>query len=87
MLDLTIQPKINPIFRMQFEKTQNNFVLLYPEGMIKLNESAATILQYCDGNRSLNDIINTLEQRFNEPELKKDVLAFIQQAYAKQWLK
>lgn len=87
MLDLAIQPKINPIFRMQFEKIQNNFVLLYPEGMIKLNESAATILQHCDGNRSLNDIINTLEQRFDDPELKNDVLAFIQQAYVKQWLK
>lgn len=64
MLDLTTQPKINHIFRLQFEESQNNFVLLYPEGMIKLNDSAANILQYCDGNHSLDDIINSLKERF-----------------------
>ncbi|CAC9503121.1 Coenzyme PQQ synthesis protein D [uncultured Gammaproteobacteria bacterium] len=88
MLDLTTQPKINHIFRLQFEESQNNFVLLYPEGMIKLNDSAANILQYCDGNHSLDDIINSLKERFgNSADIENDVTEFIQQAYEKQWLK
>jgi pyrroloquinoline quinone biosynthesis protein D len=88
MLDLTTQPKIKHIFRLQFEESQNNFVLLYPEGMIKLNDSAANILQYCDGNHSLDDIINSLKERFgNSADIENDVTEFIQQAYEKQWLK
>lgn len=88
MLNLATQPKINCIFRLQFEESQNGFVLLYPEGMIKLNDTATTILQYCDGSHSLGDIINNLKERFdNSADIENDVITFAQQAYEKQWLK
>jgi len=39
-LSSTSVPAINPLFRLQFEKAQDSWVLLYPEGMVKLNQSA-----------------------------------------------
>jgi pyrroloquinoline quinone biosynthesis protein D len=38
-------PAIDRKFRLQWEAAQNAHVLLYPEGMIKLNASAGEILK------------------------------------------
>jgi pyrroloquinoline quinone biosynthesis protein D len=35
------KPCLSRLFRMQWEEVQNNYVLLYPEGLVKLNQSAA----------------------------------------------
>ena len=62
-----ILPKVPAIrrgFRLQFEPAQGCHVLLYPEGMIKLNDSASEILQQVDGKRSVAEIIGNLHQRF-----------------------
>ena len=37
-------------YRFQWEPAQNAFVLLYPEGMVKLGGSAGEILKRVDGN-------------------------------------
>ncbi|CAG1020084.1 partial PqqA binding protein, partial [Patescibacteria group bacterium] len=39
--------------RLQWEEAQQKFVILYPEGMVELNQSSAEILKLCDGTRSL----------------------------------
>jgi pyrroloquinoline quinone biosynthesis protein D len=75
-------------FRLQWEPVQNCHVLLYPEGMIQLNDSAAAVLQLVDGKRPVDDIIDTLATRFpNTPGLDEDVLAFIEVAHAQHWIK
>ncbi len=43
------RPAVGRGFRLQWEAAQNAHVLLYPEGMIKLNGSAGEILKRCDG--------------------------------------
>ena len=40
-------------FRLQWEPAQSCFVLLYPEGMVKLNQSAGEIMKRCDGQRDV----------------------------------
>ena len=47
-------------FRLQWEPAQNAHVLLYPEGMVKLNGSAGEILRRCDGARTLGEAIRDL---------------------------
>ena len=47
-------PRLSRLFRLQFESVQNAWVLLYPEGMVQLNPSAAEILRRCDGQRSID---------------------------------
>jgi pyrroloquinoline quinone biosynthesis protein D len=80
------QPRIGPGFRLQWEAAQEAFVLLYPEGMVKLNGSAGEIMKRCDGQRSVADIIADLEQAFNAGGLESDVLGFVQMAAEKRWL-
>ncbi|VFT72728.1 coenzyme PQQ synthesis protein D [Klebsiella aerogenes] len=39
-------------------------MILYPEGMAKLNETAAAILELVDGRRDVAAIIAMLNERF-----------------------
>lgn len=81
-------PALRPGYRMQWEPVQNCHVLLYPEGMVQLNESAAEVLQRVDGQRSVEEIINDLQARFpSAPELDEDVLAFIGEAHEQRWIR
>lgn len=74
-------------YRFQFEPAQNGHVLLYPEGMIKLNESAAAIGGLIDGQRSVTAIIAELDQQFpGVPELGEDVEQFMEVARAEHWI-
>ncbi|MBX2884648.1 MAG: pyrroloquinoline quinone biosynthesis peptide chaperone PqqD [Granulosicoccus sp.] len=79
-------PTINPLFRLQYEQAQESWVLLYPEGMVKLNPSAAEIMQRCDGKRTLSDIVQSLEEAFETTGLEKDVLGFADVALEQRWI-
>jgi pyrroloquinoline quinone biosynthesis protein D len=80
------QPAIGRGFRLQWEAAQNAHVLLYPEGMIKLNGSAGEILKRCDGATSIADITADLERAFAAANLSADVLRFVSMAVEKKWL-
>jgi pyrroloquinoline quinone biosynthesis protein D len=79
-------PAIERRFRLQWEAAQNAHVLLYPEGMIKLNASAGEILKRCDGRATLAEITASLEQSFAASGLSRDVFAFIAMAVEKKWV-
>lgn len=80
------RPVIRPGFRLQWEPVQNAHVLLYPEGMIKLNVPAAEILKRCDGTRTLDEIVVELETAFQRTGLKDEVTHFIAGATSSGWL-
>jgi pyrroloquinoline quinone biosynthesis protein D len=80
------RPCIGRGFRLQWETAQNAFVLLYPEGMIKLNQSAGEILKRCDGASTVDEITASLEQAFSTSGLKDDVIAFMAMAHEKHWV-
>jgi pyrroloquinoline quinone biosynthesis protein D len=80
------RPAIGRGFRLQWEPAQNAFVLLYPEGMIKLNASAGEILKRCDGAASVDEITASLEEAFSTQGLQADVLAFVAMAQEKHWV-
>ena len=83
---LTSKPAISRGFRLQWEPAQNAHVLLYPEGMVKLNGSAGEILKRCDGNRSVEAIVEDLQKAFDAPDLTNDVTAFMSFAVERKWL-
>jgi pyrroloquinoline quinone biosynthesis protein D len=60
-------------------------VLLYPEGMVKLNQSAGEILKRCDGSARAA-IVADLEAAFNASGLAADVEAFLEMADAQNWI-
>ena len=80
------QPAIAPGMRLQWEEAQQAHVLLYPEGMVKLNGSAGAILSRCDGVRTLADIVADLERSYGATGLGPDVSAFVALALERRWL-
>ncbi len=80
------RPTLASRFRLQFEPVQNAHVLLYPEGMIKLNRSAYEILQRCDGQRNIAELVTELELAFDKPGLTREVNQFIAAATTNGWL-
>ncbi len=79
-----LTPKWHQGYRFQYEPAQKAHVVLYPEGMIKLNDSAALIGGLIDGMRTITAIIHELQQQFpNVPELGMDVDEFMEGAKKK----
>ena len=79
-------PRIGHGFRLQWEEAQQAHVLLYPEGMVKLNGSAGEILSRCNGATPVSAIVADLEQRFGQSGLDKDVQAFLEIAQERRWV-
>ncbi|HEX8783088.1 MAG TPA: pyrroloquinoline quinone biosynthesis peptide chaperone PqqD [Steroidobacteraceae bacterium] len=82
----TMKPVIARGMRLQWEPAQEAHVLLYPEGMVKLNGSAGAILSRCDGVRTVADIVADLERAYGTGGLAEDVRAFVTMALEKRWL-
>lgn len=79
-------PRIARHYRLQWEPVQDCHVLLYPEGMVQLNRSAAEILMRCDGTRSVAAIVAELETAFATNGLAEDVAHFLAHARAQYWI-
>ncbi|WP_460133519.1 pyrroloquinoline quinone biosynthesis peptide chaperone PqqD [Pseudomonas sp. S1_E04] len=74
-------------YRYQYEPAQKGHVLLYPEGMIKLNYSAALIGGLIDGERDVAAIIAVLGEQFPAvPELVDHIEQFMEVARAEHWI-
>ncbi|HET9329516.1 MAG TPA: pyrroloquinoline quinone biosynthesis peptide chaperone PqqD [Steroidobacteraceae bacterium] len=82
----TARPALGAGMRLQWEPAQEAHVLLYPEGMVKLNGSAGAIMSRCDGVRTVADIVADLERSYELTGLSADVAAFLELALQKRWL-
>ena len=79
--------QISSDYRFQWEEAQQCFVLLYPEGMIQLSPTAGEILQRCQQQTSIDDLLKSLQDKFPDvDELVTDVLVFIIDAEQQGWL-
>ena len=83
---LMSKPSIAAMFRLQWEEVQQSWVLLYPEGMVKLNLSAAEILKRCDGDHTITQLIAELEQAFGETDLRDPIEGMLRAAFEKDWI-
>jgi pyrroloquinoline quinone biosynthesis protein D len=83
---LQARPRVGSGFRLQWEEAQQAWVLLFPEGMVKLNGSAGEIMKRCDGAHSVGEIVADLETSFDTQGLQADVLAFLDIARGKHWI-
>ena len=60
-------------FRMHWDKVRERHVILYPEGALGLNPTAVSVLELCDGKRTIEDIAEELSARFNGADVHDDV--------------
>lgn len=89
--DVALGPNVVPTFasthRLQWEEAQDCFVILYPEGMVKLNPSSAEILQQCDGEKNVEKIVNDLQEKYPDANLEEDILNFLEVAHNNGWIR
>lgn len=86
-LSLTSVPMLSAGYRFQWEEVQQGYVLLYPEGMVQLNDTAAAILTVCDGKHDVQEVIKHLEHEYEADDLTEDVLAFLMEAQTEGWIR
>jgi pyrroloquinoline quinone biosynthesis protein D len=79
-------PVIPGRFRLQWEPAQNSHVLLYPEGMVQLSDTAAEILKRINGTASVLIIVEELERSFPGAALRADVMEFLEVAQERGWI-
>lgn len=85
-MPLPERPKVAGRARMRYDKTRACQVLLLPERVVMLGESAAEILGLCDGRRRVAEIVAELKRRYPEADLEADVLEFLEEAVERKWL-
>lgn len=79
---------LNPMYLFRWEPTQDAHVLLYPEGIVKLNRTAAEIIEHCDG-RSAAAIAAALQRRYpgDDDRVAEGVYKFLEVFRAKGWIR
>ena len=85
-VDFKAVPRLATGYRFQWEEAQQNHVLLYPEGMVQLNDSAAEILRRCDGRHTVADIVNELESLFDTQGIAPQVHELLAEGTRRGWL-
>ena len=67
------RPRLADGARLQYDDVRQEHMLLIPEGAVRLNETAAQVLELCDGERSLEDIAAVLSERYAGADVTDDV--------------
>ncbi len=86
IIDFPNPPRLSPLFRMQYEPVQESWVLLYPEGMVQLNVTAAEILRRCDGKTDFVSIVQKLEKMFSTSGISSEVAALLREGHRRGWI-
>jgi pyrroloquinoline quinone biosynthesis protein D len=75
-------------YRFQWEPAQNCNVLLYPEGMVKLNGAAGEILKrISEKKQTVAELIAELKVAFDGADLNDDVYHFLEEAFNNDWIR
>ena len=69
-------PQLRRGVRLSFDHVRETHVLLFPEGVLVPNPTAAAVLELCDGARSVTEITTALSKRYSGV-LEQDVLAVL----------
>jgi len=83
---LSDRPRLRSPGRMKYDKARQTELLLLPERIVELNESAGAILRLCDGRRTIAQLIEELETKYMQTDLQNDVCEFLASAAERGWL-
>jgi pyrroloquinoline quinone biosynthesis protein D len=67
--------------------TEENRMILFPEGAIKLQGTGREVLERCDGQRTFGEIIAQLEKEFEKADpvkIRADISVFLEQLQKKR---
>ena len=78
--------EINPLYLFRWEEPQQAHVLLYPEGVVKVNETGAAILKLCNGINTVAEVISELNNKYTT-DVTDSIYKFLEVAHAKGWIR
>ena len=67
------RPRLVTGARVLYDEVREEHVLLIREGIVRLNSTAAEVLELCDGELSLDEIVRALAERYDGADLRADV--------------
>lgn len=74
--------------RFQWEEAQQSYVILFPEGMVKLHGGAGEVMKRVDGKSTVGDIVADLKATFPDAEgIEDDIIGMFDLALGKAWLR
>jgi pyrroloquinoline quinone biosynthesis protein D len=75
--------------RFQWEEAQQSYVILFPEGMVKLHGGAGEVIKRVDGKASVGDIVAELKVAFPDAAagIEADIIGMFEMAYGKAWIR
>ena len=84
----TSRPKLPRHAKLKFDETRQVWVILAPERVLAPDEIAVEVLQLCNGERSVADIIDQLTVKYTAPReaIGTDVIAMLQDLADKGFL-
>ena len=74
------RPRLSPRARLRWDEVEKRYMLVFPEAALMLNDTAPEILKLCNGEHTVDGIIDALVQRFTGVERKvieEDVMGFL----------
>ncbi len=77
------RPRLATGARLQYDDVRGEHVLLVPEGVVRLNPTAAEVLELCDGERSLDEIVGALADRYGGADIDADIRGLLDAMAAK----
>ncbi len=67
------RPRLVDGARLQYDDVRDEQLLLIPEGAVRLNATAARVLELCDGERTVEAIAAALSERYSGADVAEDV--------------
>lgn len=100
MVDVTLvnrTPELASLARLKYDKVREKSLLLLPERVVILNETAASILALCDGVQTIHRIADQLRTSLQSeasseetlPDVKTmeaDITAFVEEMADQGWV-
>ena len=71
------RPRLVTGARLRYDEVREEHLLLIPEGAVRLNPTAASVLELCDGERSLDEIVGALSERYGGADVRGDVVELV----------
>ena len=73
--------------RFQWEEAQNSYVILFPEGMVKLHGGAGEVIKRLDGKATVGNVVADLKLAFPDAEnIEADIIGMFNMAFGKGWI-
>jgi pyrroloquinoline quinone biosynthesis protein D len=74
--------------RFQWEEAQQSYVILFPEGMVKLHGGAGEVIKRLDGIATVGDVVADLKATFPDAtNIEADIIGMFELALEKGWIR